>query len=69
MLALRDKFFGGSILVAHLPQNVQGEVAILDAQLSVVLSSERTSLVDVVDWFQSTNLDTTKNFLLAYNEG
>ena len=38
MLALRDKFFGGSILVAHLPQNVQGEVAVLDAQLLVVLS-------------------------------
>ncbi|MCO5585592.1 hypothetical protein L7F22_039527 [Adiantum nelumboides] len=56
-------------LVKNLPENVQDEVAVLDAQLSVVLYSDNTSLVDVVDWFQRVNMDTAKYFLLAYNEG
>ncbi|MCO5612831.1 hypothetical protein L7F22_067102 [Adiantum nelumboides] len=55
-------------LVKNLPENVQDEVAVLDAQLLVVLYSGNTSLVDVVDWFQRVNMDTEKYFLLAYNE-
>ncbi|MCO5599206.1 hypothetical protein L7F22_053306 [Adiantum nelumboides] len=56
-------------LVKNLPENVQDKVAVLDAQLWVVLYSDNTSLVDVVDWYQRFNMDTAKYFLLAYNEG
>ncbi|MCO5559895.1 hypothetical protein L7F22_013499 [Adiantum nelumboides] len=56
-------------LVKNLPKNVQDEVAVLNAQLSVVMYSDNTSPVDVVDWFQRVNMDTTKYFLLAYNKG
>ncbi|MCO5573025.1 hypothetical protein L7F22_026789 [Adiantum nelumboides] len=56
------------MLVAKLTWNQQFEVAVLDAQLSPVLTSESTSLIEVVDWFQRVNMETVKVIFLAYNE-
>ncbi|MCO5548947.1 hypothetical protein L7F22_002411 [Adiantum nelumboides] len=56
------------MLVAKLTSNQQSEVAVLDAELSVVLTSKSTSLIEVVDWFQRVNMETVKVILLAYNQ-
>ena len=56
------------MVLLELSEEHQAKVYLVDAQVSFVMQSDETSLLDVIPWLEQINYDLCKVIVFLYNE-